>query len=378
MFFQIQGAIELSVKPIRVCFVSPKAYPLFNRSVQKYFAGAELDLYLLSTELAKDADFDVSFVVADYGQEPVELWEDVRVIRSLDFRKGPLGSALRVWRALTLANADIYMAKTASVGVPLISHFCRRFGRSFVYRTASQRECNGSYIRDHLVLGRFFARSVRRADAVIVQSRSDAEEIASTIGVTSEVIANGHRIAELPTVERDTILWVGRSAPVKRPDLFLKLARTFPVEHFTMVCQRATGDGEFDGLCAEAATIDNLEFIPYVPFGRIDSYFARAKVFVNTSDSEGFPNTFIQACIAASPILSLRVNPDDFLVRNNCGLCAAGDGRCFIEMLSQLLDSPKAELYGGNGRRYAEQHHDISKIVLRYKSLFCALARQGD
>ena len=37
---------------------SPKAYPLFNRQVEAYFGGAEVDLYFLATELAKE--FSVS------------------------------------------------------------------------------------------------------------------------------------------------------------------------------------------------------------------------------------------------------------------------------------------------------------------------------
>ncbi len=53
--------------PIRVCFISPKAYPLFNPNVEAVFGGAEVDLYYLATELAKDDSFTVSFITADYG-----------------------------------------------------------------------------------------------------------------------------------------------------------------------------------------------------------------------------------------------------------------------------------------------------------------------
>ena len=60
---------------IKVCFVCPKAYPLFNETVEGVFGGSEVDLYYLGTELAKDGDFDVSFVVADYGQPPLRLWK---------------------------------------------------------------------------------------------------------------------------------------------------------------------------------------------------------------------------------------------------------------------------------------------------------------
>ena len=57
-----------AAKPVRVCFVIMKAYPLFNPEIKSVFGGAEVDFYNLATELAKDKNFDVSCVVADYGQ----------------------------------------------------------------------------------------------------------------------------------------------------------------------------------------------------------------------------------------------------------------------------------------------------------------------
>ena len=40
--------------PIKVCFIAPKAYPIFNPAIREVFGGAQLDLYLLATELAKE------------------------------------------------------------------------------------------------------------------------------------------------------------------------------------------------------------------------------------------------------------------------------------------------------------------------------------
>ena len=49
-------------KPVKICFVVLKAYPLFNPDVKSNFGGAEVDSYLLATELAKDKNFEVSFI----------------------------------------------------------------------------------------------------------------------------------------------------------------------------------------------------------------------------------------------------------------------------------------------------------------------------
>ena len=364
-------------KHVGVCFVSPKAYPLFNRDCPEVFGGSEVDVYLLGTELAKDQNFHVSFIVADYGQPAEEDRENVNMIRSLDFDKNSLGGVAKIWRAMKKADADFYFIKTASPGTSLVSWFCRLHRKRFVYRTAHQDECDGTYLRQHRLLGKAFAASLRRADMVLAQNVVDADNLRQSIGVDSTAIPNGHRLSDQPEIKRDLILWAGRSADFKRPDKFLDLARRFPSERFVMICQRATGDESYGRIVDEAPRVDNLEFIERVPFDEVDSYFQRAKVLVNTSDSEGFPNTFIQACKSAAAILSLNVNADDFLNRYSCGLVCGGSRERLAEGLQYLLDENRYIEIGKNGRRYAEEHHDISEIVKQYKQLFRDLISAG-
>ena len=47
------------------------------------------------------------------------------------------------------------------------------------------------------------------------------------------------------------------------------------------------------------AILSNLELYEDVPWNKIDTYFSNARVFVNTSTHEGFPNTFVQAALSA-------------------------------------------------------------------------------
>ncbi|MBN2377766.1 MAG: glycosyltransferase family 4 protein [Sedimentisphaerales bacterium] len=349
----------------------PKAYPLFNSEVEGVFGGSEVDLYYLATELARDGDFEVSFVVADYGQAERETRENVELIKSVNFNKNSLLGAFKVWQALKRADAQIYMIKTASAGTLLAAGFCKIKGRRFVYRTAHRYECDGTYLRRHRFLGKGFAWSLRQGSAVLAQNGDDAKLLAETTGVKSRVIPNGHRFPGRDAAqERELILWVGRTADFKKPELFIKLAKLFPLEKFVMICQEATGESGYGDLRRAADEVGNLEFLPRVEFHEVGGYFQRAKVLVNTSDSEGFPNTFIQACGCGAAILSLNVNPDDFLGRYDCGRCVGGDWELMVKTLGGMVQGGLAEELGRNGRRYAEENHDITKIVGQYKEIF--------
>ena len=365
---------DINSKTIKVCFIAPKAYPLFNQRVEGVFGGAEVDLYYLATELALDKQFRVSFIVADYGQAATETVENVMIIKSLNFRKNALTGVRHIWRAMKRADADIYLIKTASLGVPLVSRFCRRYERAFIYRTASMLESNGAYLKKHFFLGRVFVSSLRRAEIVFTQNHTDRNNLQRTVGVSSVVIPNGHRLPELFGTRHEFLLWVGRSEKVKGPDRFIKLAREFADEKFVMICQRATGDDSYDSLCRQAKEVDNLEFHQRVQFNEIDGYFQRAKILVNTSDSEGFPNTFIQACKWATTIVSLSVNPDGFLNKYSCGISCDGRFTRMREAVKHLLAEDSYLESGRNGRKYVEDHHDIKKIIEQYKTIFARFA----
>ncbi|MHC4396448.1 MAG: glycosyltransferase family 4 protein [Planctomycetota bacterium] len=366
---------DAAMGPIRICFVALRAYPLFNSRSEGVFGGAEVDLYLLATELAKDKNFQISLVVGDYGQDPIEKTENLTLIKSLDVNRNLFLGGWKIWRAMRNADAQIYMTKGYSLGTVLYALFCKRYNRKFIYRTASSRECNGQYIKEHPYRSKAFAWTIHSAKKILAQNHTDAENLMAITNVRPEVIRNGHRLNPVAQTARETILWVGRSASVKRPDLFLKLARQLPEMAFTMICQKATGDKRYDGFAEQAEQIENLHFISKVPFSEIDSYFQKAKVFVNTSDSEGFPNTFIQACKCATPILSLNVNPDGFLDDYNCGIGCSGDWEKFVDSINFMLEEQRYIKLGKNARKYVEKNHDITKIIERYKSYFIQMAQ---
>ncbi|MBN2089257.1 glycosyltransferase family 4 protein [candidate division KSB1 bacterium] len=366
---------EITAQPIRVCFVILGAYPLFNPEIKKNFGGAEVDSYYLGTELAQDKQFEVSFIVGDYGQPEVEIREGVKIIKSADTTKSKIFWIRPLWRAMKQANADIYFRKMSSLVTGLTVLFCHIKKKKFIYRTANTQECDGTYLKEHWFRGRAYFWALHHANAIFCQHESGQQSILAKTGLRSYVVGNAHVLPVVDRYERSDILWVGRSDPIKRPDLFLKLAQEMPHLNFTMICQEATGDKKYPALVEQAEKIENLRFIQRVPFHEIDPYFAQARVFVNTSDTEGFPNTFIQACKWSTPILSLHVNPDGFIEKYDCGLFADGDWETFKKQLTNVMIPEAALKFGRHGRAYVEEKHDLSKIIHLYKNIFTDLVK---
>ena len=365
---------QTNKRKIRVCFVSPKAYPIFEPQVESVFGGAEVDLYLLATELAKDDRFDVRFIVGDYGQPDLEIRENVTLYKSVDVQKSYILQGHKIWNALKRAEAQVYMHEACSLGTALAAIFCKTHHRAFVYRTASSLEASGQHSGRWSIRRPFIQWAFRKADVFIVQNEQDAANALRTIGRNAMIVKNACRIHPVDQIEKKGILWVGRSKHVKRPDLFIELAKTFPHIPFTMICQRSLDDGDYASLVESAEKIPNLKFLKRVPFQDVDRFFEQAEIYVNTSDSEGFPNTFVQSCKAKTAILSLNVNPDGFLDEHNCGHCAGGNWELFTNTLKTWSQTVQVAELGENGQNYIKSHHDIATIILQYKNIFTQLA----
>jgi glycosyltransferase involved in cell wall biosynthesis len=358
------------VARISVCFVSLDIYPLFNRRSIGVQGGSEVDFYMLATELAKDTRFCVSIVTGDFGQPDVETFGNITIYKAADLQKKVFSGLSALWKAMRRADADIYFKKGAAFTTDIVALFCRFSHKKFFLRTGTDYECNGDYFREHPVKAKTYLWSVRHASSVFVQKMADVPRFQRTTSVTPIAVPNGHRITGSQQRPRDFILWVGRTDDLKQPRLFVELAKQVPSEQFVMICQKAKGDQRYDDLIQFAAGAGNLKFIESVPFHEIDRYFQRAKVLVNTSRAEGFPNTFIQAGICGVSVLSFKVNPDGFLDKFNCGLCADGDWEKFVDSLKYIVGENRYIEMGRNARKYVEDNHNIASIIEQYKKYF--------
>lgn len=162
-----------------------------------------------------------------------------------------------------------------------------------------------------------------------------------------------------PSVETETkkelILWVANFRSIKRPEMFLELAKAFPQEKFIMIGAE-TSDASFRETRTRAALLPNLQLLGRVPFQETQKYFSRAKLFVCTSQMEGFPNTFLQAFSTGTPVLT-TFDPSGIVEQHRLGFTVSdSDGlkkkmRCFLD--SEDLQQQFAD----NARKYFSANH---------------------
>lgn len=358
------------MKKTKICFVSINAYRLFDKNCQATHGGAEVDLYLLAKEYAKDDRFEVSFAVGDFGQKKEQLIENIKVINTgFKYRKSyksleGLIMYLAFLGSLRKIRADIYIQEVATTITAFVALYAMLSGKKFIYRTAHVMECGWDLLKIGGSLTKLYYWGLRHASSVICQSEEQKKMLKKNFWIDAIIIKNAHIIPTVSVDEKTAILSVGRCDKVKHPEIFFDISKNFPDVENIMICPKQEHEKDFFAeIEKKAENIKHLRFIEHVPFDQIQDYFNRAKIFVCTSDFEGFPNTYIQACIGSTPIVSLNVNPDNFINDNDLGYCAGGNMDKMIVFIRKLLtDGQDWKSKSENAYRYAKDNHDMQKI----------------
>jgi glycosyltransferase involved in cell wall biosynthesis len=162
-----------------------------------------------------------------------------------------------------------------------------------------------------------------------------------------------------------------RERDYKRPELFLELARRLPQRRFVMIGgaggNTSTNAG-FERIRNAAAAIPNLEFTGFLPLARVEPYFDRARVLVNTSLHEGMPNTFLQAWARGVPTVAfidigsrLRGEPLYRVVEE------VEEGAAELERL--FTDEEHWSRASARCREYFSSTHSTSTVLARFEGL---------
>lgn len=360
----------------RICFIMQRAYPLFNQECRAPFGGAEVNLYYQSTWFAGRGE-EVVFLTGDYGQADVESHEGVSVrrIRYLDLVRyrsafDKIRRLVNLFRGIVKANADLYVMRSAGENLGWLVFLARYLmGRKVVFQIAHDMDLRPDTFRLQDKKSHFlYGYGLRHCDLIVAQSEDQKAQLLMNTGLPSVVVKNSFRLEQvLSGSEKTTILWVARAEEWKRPRLFLELARRLPDLPFVMIMPGT--DAFASEIAEEAGLIPNLTRVGYVPFGEIDRYFRNARVFVNTSAKEGFPNTFIQAFLHGTPVLSFQVDPDGILTRSGLGWCCQ-ESLEVAETILRTLSAEEQEAYGAACVDYVRRNHNIEQNGPIYRQYY--------
>ncbi len=270
-------------------------------------------------------------------------------------------------------RADVVHAHSAKAG------FLTRLGAANVGRRQrtvftphgwSFWAATGAEQRLYLGLERAAAHWCRTIITVSEDERSAGLDAAVGRSSQYRVVPNGidvGRFAAARRPEGETILWVGRLAPPKRPDLAIDalriLKRTRPGARLDLV-----GDGPLLGHAQAQLGAGDVEDAVRL-LGRRDDVpelLSRAACFLLSSDYEGCPLSVLEAMAAGVPVVATAVGGiPELVVHGETGLLVEPDRpEAVAAALDELLSDPvRAETLGRAGRKRANEHFSRQSMI---------------
>jgi glycosyltransferase involved in cell wall biosynthesis len=213
--------------------------------------------------------------------------------------------------------------------------------------------------------------AIRHAGQIVVQTQYQAELLQRTYArIADAVIPNFHPQPKelIDKAGRISIIWIANFKRLKQPEVFVRLAShlcDLGEVRFIMVGAASTGSGEqvwSEALMASIRSTPNLEYLGEKSQDEVNEFLAHAHIYVNTSLFEGFANTFIQAWMRDTAVVSLHVNPDGVFDREGVGIHAGSEDELARAVRRLIADPALRGSYTSRARRYAGRSHSMQNV----------------
>lgn len=332
--------------------------------------GSEYQVQLLMEHLVGRSDLEIYFVTNRVaGNFDPKGYEIVKISETFGVRRyGLFFDAPGLYRILQRLRPDVILQVIGSAHTGIAAFYAARYGCKLVFRVTDEmslRPTPISWRRPHHRLERaLLDYGIRRATTVVAQTEAQRKLLADRFGRGDAVIVrNFHPLPkERPAKDRRSkrVLWIANLKRIKNPEAFLRLAGRFTARQdveFVILGAPADHPAWVQSVEEQIRACPNVHYAGGVPPAEVNAQLASAHLLVNTSDTEGFSNTFIQAWARDVPVVSLRVDPDGVFSSCSPSLLAGSEER-LAELVALLLDDDELrERIAAGCRRVALEHY---------------------
>jgi glycosyltransferase involved in cell wall biosynthesis len=328
---------------VRLCVLIPSHWTAV-------MGGSEYQVQVLMDHLTRRRELDIHFVTNRIAPGSEPRGYDVRLIsREFGIRRyGLFFDALPLYRILRSLRPDVIYQVIGSAHTGIAAFYAKRHGCRLIWRVTDEMSLRRDPIkwwRPHHRLERALLEyGIRRATTIVAQTESQRQLLTESFGRPDALIVrNFHpQPNERPSKGggKKRILWIANLKRIKNPEAFVRLAARFrdrsDVE-FVMLGAGADHPAWVRQTEEQIRLCGNIRYPGQVSPAEVNARLAEAHLLVNTSDTEGFSNTFIQAWMREVPVVSLSVDPDRVFSSSSPSLLAGSEER-LKELVENLLD----------------------------------------
>ncbi|HFC54060.1 MAG TPA: glycosyltransferase [Gammaproteobacteria bacterium] len=347
----------------KICFVLPSHWAA-------NFGGAEFQAKCLLDELKRHPEFEIFYLARNI---PSDFKPQKYLLKSVRHRLPMCSSFLlldapRLLAALNEISPDVIYQRVGCSYTGIAARYAMKSRCQMVWHIASsldvlpgKKSVSPDMVVDFLEK-RALEYGIRNAQRIIAQTREQADLLEKYYGrKPTAVIPNFHPAPQGRPIKGDrvTVVWIANLKPLKRPELFLDLAEELgSLSGVRFVMAGRGNNGRWcKNLVLRMEREKAVEYLGERSHQEVNELLDQADILVNTSEVEGFPNTFIQAWMREVPVVSLGIDPDGILSRYDVGIVSSDFQHLVSDTRTLIMDRELRRRMGRNSRKYAFAHH---------------------
>ena len=372
----------------KICFVMANYF-------KYYMGGAELQAYLIAKQLTKSVEVHYLFMKhPNFNKIKFQKNDDgiilhpMRQYVSKIFGKFFFMNYQELHKLLDGINPDLIYQRGGKPYIGIAARWCKRNNKKLVLGTSMERNCSNAGILkantistypSSIINGFFALYGIKNVNLLIVQNQHQQQLLRKNFGRDSVIITNGHHVPPPPfkIVDPPVISWVANIKTLKQPELFIKLAENCQDLNVRFLYAGRLTSGPYQKMLLEKTSkLSNLEYLGEIPFEETNDLLSKSSIFVNTSITEGFSNTYIQAWMRETPVVTLNCDPDDVIKNHKIGFHSGSFQQLTKDVRYLIENEDVRREMGKNAREYALKNHDIKNIGKMYLKVFERLVNE--
>lgn len=366
-----------------VCFVIPSF-------LTTKVGGAELQFYLLSEKFVKEK-WNVTIITGIQSNLSIKfnnifLNEKITYIY-YKYTKIKIFQIFSLWNVLRKTKCSFYFQRIHDVSTGVTAIYCKLYMRKMIWFCAHDSDClyfrslkdlfkdnsfkelknivkKGFRFMNFLIKDLMAFIGKKLSDLRFTQTYFQKKVLWDKLHLDSIVLRNSYNSNYNNFIQKENIiLWVANMRSFKNPEIFLMLIAMSNLTNYKFIMIGECKDKKLlKKIIKHEERYPKFRYLGSLSFDLTENWIKKSTILVNTSTTEGFSNTFIQAWLYRTFVISLNCDPDNLIKNKKIGFIGYGN-------VSDL--SRKLEIFAKNynlrkdfierAHKFASNHFDIEK-----------------
>jgi glycosyltransferase involved in cell wall biosynthesis len=352
--------------------------------------GAELQANFIAKELSKKYEVHYIFIkppgLNKKDISKIDNGINLHTIKNYDYRA--MGKLFflnysELYRHLDIIKPNVIYQRGDRAHIGIAAKWCKRNNKKLVLGISMDQNCSKKNILNlkknifsypsNIINGFFTFFGIKKSDCIIAQTKKQQQMLKKNFNKNSIIISNGLSLPNHPFNKKrpPIISWIANIKPLKKPEIFISLAERCSDLDARFVFAGRPAVGSYQNMLLERTKkLSNLNYLGEIPYDKTNELLSESSILVNTSTTEGFSNTYIQAWMRETPVVTLNCDPDDIIKNQGIGF----HSKIFEQLVNDvryLIENENMQKeMGRKAREYSTKYHDLKIIGEKYLKLF--------